>query len=217
MKCAILTASANHHGIKDHPIRHAEADYYCFTDKPPESSFWNIGEFYDFSLDGVFRHRLNAKLPKILSFFVVPHYDYYFWVDCTHMVKMPPKEIINTYLQDADIAVFRHDERDCVYQEAEKIKQLNYDYPGRVDAQTAYYRQMQYPERNGLYELPAFVYRNTPRIRLLMLKWWEHISRFSSRDQLSFPYVCNELKITPAILPGRARKQNAIMTPMWDI
>ena len=211
MKCAILTASANHRPIEQPPIHYPEADYFCFSDNPPLNTVWKVGQFYDFSLDGHFRHRLNAKLYKVLSFFVVPDYDYYFWVDCTHTVKLPPREIIDTYLANADIAVFRHDERDCVYQEAEKVKQLNYDYHDRVNVQVQYYRQTNYPERNGLYELPAFVYRNTPQIRALMLTWWEHIMRFSSRDQISFPYVCHKMGVKPAIMPGRARDLNDIM------
>lgn len=217
MTCAVLTASANHHGIKDHPVWHEDADYYCFSDNPPTNSRWNVGQFYDFSLDPTFRHRRNAKIYKILSFLFVPNYDYYIWVDCTHTVKLPPTEIIETYLWDADIAVFRHPERDCVYQEAEKVKQLNYDHHSRVDIQTQYYRQQGHPEHYGLYELPAFVYRNTPRIRALMLNWWEHISRFSSRDQISFPYLCRDLKIVPSIIPGRARDFNDVLPCMWRI
>jgi len=34
--------------------------------------------------------------------------------------------------------------------------------------------------------------------------WWEQICMFSSRDQISFPFVCHQLDIKPSILPGRA-------------
>jgi len=36
------------------------------------------------------------------------------------------------------------------------------------------------------------------------LMWWEQICMFSSRDQISFPFVCHQLGITPSILPGNA-------------
>lgn len=217
MKYAILTASANHKGIKEPSIHHIDADYYCFSDNPPKESIWKIGEFYDFSIDPLFKHRMNAKLYKILSFLFAPGYDYYFWVDCTHMVQMKPSEIVDLYLKESDIAVFKHPERNCLYQEGEKVKQLNYDYHVKVDAQINYYKQMGYPENNGLYELPAFVYRNTSQIRQLMMSWWENINKFSSRDQISFPYVCYKLGIIPSIMPGLARDFNGIMPSMWRL
>jgi hypothetical protein len=57
------------------------------------------------------------------------------------------------------------------------------------------------------------VQRNTHLTQRMGWKWWEQICMFSSRDQISFPFVCHQLGIKPSILPGKANgiKQNSIM------
>ena len=68
----------------------------------------------------------------------------------------------------------------------------------------AFYKDVCYPEHNGLYELPVRVQRNTKLTQQLGWMWWEQICMFSSRDQISFPFVCHQLGIKPTILPGIA-------------
>ena len=39
--------------------------------------------------------------------------------------------------------------------------------------------------------------------------WWEQITKYSSRDQISFPYVCSKLQYTPKLLSGSAFGESA--------
>ena len=139
----------------------------------------------------------------------LPGYDYYIWVDATHAVKMDPKEIVEIYLKDSDIALFEHSERDCVYEEAELIKKIKFDSLEFVQKQMLFYQSCGYKKHNGLYELPCRIQRNSLEIQALMLTWWELICKFSSRDQLSLPFAMDMHNITPIIMPGRA---NGIMS-----
>ena len=127
-----------------------------------------------------------------------------FGVDATHAVKMDPKEIVETYLKDSDIALFKHPERDCVYEEAELIKQVRFDSLEFVQNQMVFYQSRSFEKHKGLFELPCRIQRNTLEIQALMLTWWELICKFSSRDQLSLPFALDMHGITPAIMPGRA-------------
>ena len=124
-----------------------------------------------------------------------------------------PTKVVETYLRESDIALFNHPERDCVYEEAELIKQVSFDYPELVDSQMIFYHTHSYPKNNGLYELPCRIQRNTPQIQALMLTWWELICKFSSRDQLSLPFALHMHNIIPSIMPGRANgiMQNEIL------
>ncbi len=58
-------------------------------------------------------------------------------------------------LKVSDIAVFKHPERDCVYIEGNFVKQIRYDHPNLLEDQLAFYKDVCYPEHNGLYELPV--------------------------------------------------------------
>ena len=209
MKIAVLTASIGSVAPAEVNVKHESADYFAFVETElVEDTMWTPLPVSTFSCDYRYANRRNAKVYKVLPHMFVPGYDYYIWIDSTHAVKQDPIEIIETYLKDNDIALFNHPERSCVYEEAELIKQVNFDYPHLVDEQMEFYISEKYPRKNGLYELPCRIQKNTPQIQALMLTWWELICKYSSRDQLSLPYALHMHGITPSIMPGRA---NGIM------
>jgi|TARA_R100000455_G_C6272691_1_gene129677 hypothetical protein len=212
MKIAVLTSSIGSTRLLD-PIPFEGVDYHAFVDYTNDSSDWIKHPVISFSADTVYQNRRNAKVYKVLPFAFLPDYDYYFWVDSTHILEANPYKIIDNYLKDSDIAVFRHSERNCVYTEGNFVKKIRYDHPNLLEDQLAFYSDMCYPKDNGLYELPARVQRNTKLTQRLGWMWWEQICMFSSRDQISFPFVCHQLGIKPTILPGFANtiRGNTIM------
>lgn len=206
MKIAVLTASINTNELIEPTEYFDKVDYHAFVDESliGKTNSWIPHKALDFSSDPVYKNRRNAKIYKILPFLFLPGYDYYFWVDSTHMLNHDPYDIIQTYLSASDVAVFKHNQRNCIYDEGEEIKSINFDHSNLVEDQLNFYRDMEYPENNGLYELPVRVQRNTELTQRMGLMWWENICMFSSRDQLSFPYVCHQLNIKPSIMPGSA-------------
>jgi len=211
MKIAILTAlSGNKEQLVNPAIIHKNVDYHAFTDTEfPNATAWNKHDIIHFSNDDRFSGRRNAKPYKIMPNLFLPGYDYYFWVDVSHDVIANPFDICEQYLKNSDVAVFRHTQRSCIYKEAEVLRELEYDHIDRINAQTAFYKSKGYPENNGLYELPVSVRKNTHKVATLNMKWWDNICRFSSRDQLSFPYALWETGIDPVILPGFANGYNS--------
>lgn len=208
MKIAVITASVGANQIIQPPILFKDVDFYAFVDedKVKVEDAWKRIKFLDFSSDPIYGNRRNAKIYKILPHLFVPGYDYYIWIDSTHYVAIDPHQIIDEFLSDCDIALFQHPERDCVYREAQLIKDVNFDHHELVDAQIKFYLSIGYPKNNGLYELPCRIQRNTLKIQESMLSWWEMICMYSSRDQLSLPYVLQKHKITPSIIPGFANR-----------
>lgn len=212
MKIAVLTASVGTNNLLP-TIPFEDVDYFAFSDSQKEANGWIVKKSLDFSSDPKYKNRRNAKIYKVLPFLFAPDYDYYFWVDSTHILEQNPKTVIETYLTDSDVAVFNHPERNCVYKEGELVKQIGFDYSNLIDDQLAFYKDMCYPENNGLYELPVRVQRNTELTQRMGMMWWEQICMFSSRDQISFPFVCHQLGIKPNIMPGKANtiRGNSIM------
>jgi hypothetical protein len=192
--------------LKEQINKYDNVDYHAFVDTNISSNTWQIHRPLNFSSDSVFQDRRNAKIYKVLPFLFLPNYDYYIWIDSTHDILMDPHEIVNK--MNKDIMVFKHGERNCIYQEAQAIKYLRYDYQELVDKQMFDYSMNGFPENNGLFELPTFVVKNTEKVREIMLCWWEHICKYTSRDQLSFPYVLWLKKYEPQILPGIAQAKN---------
>ena len=212
MKIAVVTSSIGTNRLLD-PIPFDGVDYHAFVDDNASNNKWITHPTISFSSDPTYKNRRNAKVYKILPFAFLPEYDYYFWIDSTHILETNPLEVIEKYLSNTDVAVFKHSQRDCVYLEGKSVNEVDFDHSNLVDEQLDFYRDMDYPENNGLYELPARVQRNTELTQRMGWMWWEQICMFSSRDQISFPFVCHQLGIKPSILPGQANtiRGNTIM------
>ncbi len=209
-KIAIITAlTGNRVDLHTPKYIHENADYFAFTEKDWKVKIWTQIPIYSFSnIDNKWTNRRNAKIYKVFPELFIYHYDYYIWTDCVHNVKMDPQKIIDDYLKDKDIAVFRHTTRNCAYKEAHELHGLQYDHLSNINEIVKFLEERGYPENNGLYEMSAFVRKNNRATKKLMLSWWEMICRFSSRDQLSFNYCLNEHNIDVAILPGYANGYN---------
>jgi hypothetical protein len=208
-KIAVITSKiGNREGgsLIEPPIKYDGVDYHAFVDFDPYNSSWQIHKYLDFSSDKHFKDRRNAKIYKILPFLFLPNYDYYFWIDSTHVLVRNPIEIIEEI--HSDFAVFNHAERQCVYDESNAVKSLGYDYTELIDKQMWDYRMNNYPEKNGLYELPCFIIKNTNLTKETCLMWWEHICKYTSRDQLSLPYILWYKNLKPQILEGNVRILN---------
>lgn len=215
MKVAVVTASVGANELIEPIDFGSNIDYHAFVDssKINSNNSWIKHKVLEFSSDPLYSNRRNAKIYKILPFLFLSNYDYYFWVDSTHILNKHPKYLIEKYLNQSDVAVFKHNRRNCVYDESDAIKKANFDHFNLIDDQIQFYKDMNYPKNNGLYELPCRIQRNTEKIQQMSLMWWEQICMFSSRDQLSFPFVCHRFNIIPEIMPGFANgfNQNEIM------
>ena len=210
-KIAILTAiSGNRDKLSAPTIVHDNADYYAFVDNPSEEQIgpWKQIKIFPFTNDERFSNRRKAKPYKVMPELFVPGYDFYFWADATHDVVENPQLIVDKYLTDSSIAIFRHRERCCAYEEANEIIKLNYDHLNNVTNQIKEYQKMDFPFEYGLFELPVIIRKNCFETTTLNLMWWEQICKYSSRDQISFPFCLWKTGINFSIMPGYANGIN---------
>lgn len=210
-KIAILTAvSGNRDRLSSPVIVHPNADYFAFVDEPTEEKIgpWTQMKIFPFTNDERFSNRRKAKPYKIMPELFVPGYDYYFWTDATHDVVVNPQEIIDKHLKDGNIGVFKHNQRSCAYEEANEIIKLNYDHLNNVTNQIKEYQRLNFPFGFGLFELPVIVRKNSFETTNFNLMWWEQICKYSSRDQISFPFCLWKTGINFSIMPGFANGIN---------
>lgn len=180
--------------------RDENIDFICFTDMPElQSDFWRI-EHVD--RDGLDPARA-AKQRKILSHRFLAEYAASLYVDNTVRLKMPPGEIFRRYLNQSrsPLVCFRHPWRHCVYDEAREVLELGFDKPELVNAQLSHYRELGYPENNGLWK-GAFLLRRHHDRRLVrvMETWFDLVRTYSQRDQISFPVAAWLHKFQPEFI-----------------
>ncbi len=134
-------------------------------------------------------------------------------MDCTNRLSCDPRVVIDKYLVNTDIAGFDH-HRGCAYKELQTCKEHKIELPENVDKTTKFLKSSKFPENYGMTENTCRIQRNTPKMLQMGLMWWELICKYSSRDQVTFPYVWWKLGIRVAILPGKAQGQNDFMPLM---
>jgi glycogen(starch) synthase len=145
----------------------------------------------------------SAKRCKVLPHHFFADTAYSLWIDASVSIVFPfPLErLIETYLGEADLCVFRHSQRNCIYEEAEACLSRSLDSRSVIEAQMLRYRKDGYPRDLGLVEATILLRRHTPAIRAFGEAWWQEICRGSWRDQLSFNYVARNLGLTYRTFP----------------
>ena len=159
-------------------------DFICFTDDAGlRSAFWTIRHVNRGLLDPA----RASKQFKALAHRFLPEYDWSLYVDNTLRLTAGPEEVFG-FLADSEspLACFRHPQRNCVYDEAERVLAMGLDDPDRVRAQMRFYRQIGYPSQNGLIK-GAFILRrhHEPSLIGVMEQWHQQVLCYSKRDQLS--------------------------------
>jgi hypothetical protein len=164
------------------------ANFIAFTNQ--KSKTWKTVKPYDKFKDD----RRNSRIYKIM-----PHMffntEFSLWIDGNVKLKVPAQQIVDTFLKDKDIALWKHQNRDCVYAEAEACYKFNKDTPEALGEHIREYKKRGIPAHNGLYAATVIIRRHTKRINELNEKWWAEYSRYSKRDQISFPvaFPANEV------------------------
>lgn len=194
----IAVVTANFGGkdqLRDPAILASRVDYIAFSDRPFSSDVWQYRQASIWSCDAKFAARRSARAVKLLLTNLLPEYEYTIWQDANMTLLVEPQELVRRYLTDplASLAAHRHSPRDCVYDEARQILAIKLDSPGPVRAQMRFYRTLGYPRHAGLFSTRFLIRRNLPATRSLEMAWWEQLCRFSSRDQLSLPFVIHRL------------------------
>lgn len=186
---------------KDDLVPQIEAknvEYVAFVEEKVKSPFWKTRKVCQKFKEPV----MNAKIHKVLGHKYTDCH-YIVWIDGNVELKVDPRKLVEL-MGEKDYAFFKHPIRDCVYDEADVCIYLGKGKVEELAEQTKEYASQNYPRQNGLWELPVFVRRNTPKVNAKFEAWWAEICRYSSRDQISFPRVFRGSNF--AIIPGSVDK-----------
>jgi len=197
MKIALLTANLNNinedvqkYHIKQELPKGWVFDIFNFTDEnfPPRTS--------------AMTPRLQAKLPKILGWQLIPDYDFYIWMDSYFTLSRPDTvQWLVDHCENSDIALFPHPDRDSIKDEWEyMLKEIKWGNSYLIERyeneplpqQVALYLSDTNFVDDKLYAGGVIVYKNNKDIRNLLLAWMIHIIKYSIQDQLSLPYVLSK-------------------------
>jgi hypothetical protein len=198
----IAVMSANLGGVDQvslHVPQTMAYDYFPFTDE-------------NFPLrTKAFTPRMQAKIPKMFGWQLVPGYEYYFWIDGNLSLSHPESlKYFFDNCKDHDIVTLKHPVRNTIKEEVEftirKVKQRS-KYVG--ERYTNEFLQEQYDviakDKDFVDDFLVcggiFMYKNTPKVQDMFKEWWYHTSRYTMQEQFSFPYVLKKGGIKVNVRP----------------
>lgn len=209
VKVAIYTAITAGKDILKDPLVHGGADRIFYTDRPHDhgGSEWNVRPACSLFTDS----RRNSRAHKILAHQYLPEYDCSLWMDGSIRLLTSVRALIDEHLRDADVAMFPHPARSCLYVEAAGCANAGSDHRHVLEEQVAAYRRTGYPPDNGLNECAVILRRHNGATERFNDAWWSEYCRHSCRDQVSVKYVLHKLGVRLALLPGTVQSNPGIV------
>jgi Protein of unknown function (DUF616) len=161
------------------------SDFVCFTDDPRlGSDTWETVLVQPrLAADPV----RSARFLKIVGHPALAGYDRSLWVDNAVELRKPPELFVGDWLADAHVAAPQHTLYATVAAEAEAAIDLGKDDHLRVFEQLAHYLDTTSGALDARQHWTGLLARRgSQTATMAMTLWWEHVLRYSSRDQLSF-------------------------------
>lgn len=153
-------------------------------------------------LEKVPNPRLAAKYPKIIGHEALKDYSATIWIDANMEIVSP--NFVEEALRDLGpdgFTLHSHSYRDCLYEEAEFAATMP-KYAGQpLFEQCEHYRRRGFPRHGGLWSCASMARAKSKALDDLMWDWMAEIERWSLEDQVSFPFVLREHKMTPQPWP----------------
>lgn len=169
--CVYTCITGDYDKIKKLEIKEAGIDYYFFTNnKELKSNTWNVVYIDNDGLDNI---RFARKI-KVLGHDILKDYDVTIWLDGASYIRKSVKEFLDRYcdLEKYSLIGFKHNYRDCIYDEAVECIKVRKDKESVVKKQMDLYQKNKYPKHNGLIESTVLI-RNfkNKKLNKVMKNW----------------------------------------------
>ena len=198
--------------ISQYEVINPNWDYVYFTDneeliKQKRIGHWEIRPLAFSKLTNV----KNARWHKVNAHILFPEYEYSLWLNANITIKS--ENVINKIKQlikeDTLFSVPLHPNRNCIYDEAKVIIDLDIDYSKIVKSEIKFLKKEKYPTTNGLHET-CILFRKHNQLKNTLDLWWKMIKSYSKRDQLSFDYAIwkNNISVLPLYEKGTEHRTN---------
>lgn len=149
--------------------------------------------------------RLQYRIPKLFAWDMMSGYDYYLWLDGG--MSLQRRDSIKWFLDKIeanDLLLFKHPWRSTIKEEVDHIEEkLQENNPYIVSRYKNGLHKQQYEmilrrayTDDRLYASTAFMYKNTPLVRIMLQDWWYYQSRYWTCDQVVLPYLVKRSGVT---------------------
>ena len=172
----------------DQELGDGSVPFICFTDDHAlTSTVWDVRVIAPLFARDLQRSQRDIKIRGHRD---LESFERTLYIDNSVSLLAPPTQILDDWLADADFAVPAHSFRENVFDEFLAVLDFALDDPVRVNEQLHDYSDIA-PE--VLAERPSWnamiARRRSPEVSAMASRWFDEVSRYSRRDQLSSNFV----------------------------
>lgn len=194
LKIAVFSGvSGGYDTIKPPATLDPRFDYILFTDTPVKvPDIYDVRPIPYVDLDKT----RSARFVKTNPHNLLSDYDIAVWVDANIMITGDLYTIINDVLASKKpLGAMKHPVRESAYDEMHMCIQAGKDDIDAITQQQEAYKKKGYKSKD-LIESNVLVYDlRGGKLNGFLNDWWNHIDRYSHRDQLSINYCLDKNKV----------------------
>lgn len=168
------------------------AEYWMVTERSARliSPSWKRCVTPDYAEWDSLSDRMRSRLWKMHPHILFPTANITIWHGGNIQMNINPQQAVDEWLGDADLALFKHPHRNCVYEEAVTVLQMHKASALSITALLSLLEFNNYPKDNGLAACWFMIRRNNERMKAFNEAWWKFlVSSETERDQLLFNYT----------------------------
>lgn len=190
-KTAIYTCiTGGYDKFEEQKIAMPDCDYFVISDRTVRCS-GNTEHIYinEVVPDNIKDPKLQNRYCKMHGHTIFKDYEYSVYLDGNVQILQD----ISSYLDltnASGAAFYKHEVRDCIYDEGIAVMFLNKSDPRQIKMQLKEYAENGMPARYGLLYGGA-IFRNHSRSlgNQIMETWWKEYVKWTTRDQISLMYA----------------------------
>lgn len=210
MKIALLTANT---GNFDKEMVNVEQDL--------DHDFFSFNDETFIPRTNAMTPRLQARIPKLFSWQLIPGYDYYVWIDSSCVLAKPDSlRWLVDKCENADMVLFKHPHRSSVKEEADYLQmRLDKKCPYITPRYGNEHLKEEMKEILGdenfvddkFFATTVYVYKDSEKMRAMQKEWFYYTARYHTNEQLPLPYVLSKSECKVEII-----QDNYLKTPYLE-
>lgn len=185
-RLVVTALTGQYEALTEQPAARASGlSFLCLTDDPElASDTWEIRQIEPLIPHDPVR---SAREVKLRLHRYLPETAEVLWIDNSVLLTGSPDELLDEWLDQADVAIPQHSFRGPVLEEFAEVAALGLDDLSRIYEQFAHYRAAHHEAIADRTLWTGMMARRlgVPAVRAFGECWMEQVLRYSRRDQLS--------------------------------
>lgn len=186
--CIYTVIIGNYDNLNEHFEKKNNWDYYCITDnKQLKSNKWKM-IYVDESYPNKMEQSRVSRYYKTHYYEFFDSYENILYIDA-RMNIVNDLDIYRSLMNESDILLMIHPDAKNINEEIDRVVIWHLDTPEMGNKIRERYKNEGYKYNNGLNAGGVLMFKNNDKIKKFFTEWWDEISKYSYRDQLSLNYV----------------------------